>query len=300
MGEQAHRTNRALKAAGAEVAEVVEMVEEDLIRKKKQGRHSPIRGLPPTDPCSGKAGHARDVREHYGRGPDNTYDRTAFFKKMPAGDPRTHRKVILSAAVPESVGSVVTRIIQTNIFPELQSVSDLLRWALSRGLEDLLKIDASVRGLSQGMVGIDQMLQEDKTYGEWIETQIQSLRELVQTHNAAGRAEFGMRAIYQFAQRVREMPVTGSGAVWTAEYLRKLEEQFGADIRKATEEAKKEARAGKRRQRKMVRFRHDPGEEAEHDNTDWGPQEFQVLDELAGWESWMPAGFAESKKGGVS
>jgi len=299
MGEQAHRANRGLKA------EVVEMGEDGstLTPEKKHcggaRRNSPIRGLPPTEPGSGKAGHARDVREHYGRGPDNTYDRTAFFKKMPAGDPRTHRKVILSAAVPESVGSVVTRIIQTNIFPELQSVSDLLRWALSRGLEALLEIDSGVRGLSQGMVGIDQMLQEDKTYGEWIETQIQSLRELVQTHNAAGRAEFGMRAIYQFAQRVREMPVTGSGAVWTAGYLRKLEEQFGADIRKATEEAKKEAKGEKRRQRKRMQFRAAPGEDVDGGAPeDWGPQEFQVLDELAGWESWMPAGFAESNKGG--
>lgn len=255
---------------------------------RKKGAPSNIPGLPPREPGTNLPGHKREVHLVYGCGPIKDYDRTALFKTMPAGNPKTGEKSTVSAAVPTHAATVMQKIIQARLFPELQTMSDFVRWAITRALDTLLAIDGQVAGMAQGMVGIDQMLAEDRKYADWIESQLGTLKELVLLHNAANRPEFGMRILYQFAQQVQEMPI----GPWKGEYLRKLEDQFGPEIRKATKDAKVLAKAEDRKKRKVLKFRPvAPGEEM-----DWGPDTFQVLNELGEWEAYMPKGFVGKKR----
>jgi hypothetical protein len=203
--------------------------------------------------------------------------------------------------------TVIMNLIESRVFPEIQNRSELVRMAVGHYLEVLQLVDKSVRGVNQTMAELDSLLTRDADISEGVAQQIERLKHNVQTHNAAGRSEFGVRVVYQFAQMVRTMPE----GPWRDEYVSKLNDQFGAMIKRADKQAEAVAEPARRKsadkavelavkervERKKSKFSKNKlrksrgdGDLAERGEMESG---YDVMDMLTHWGALMGEEFTE-------
>jgi len=199
-------------------------------------RHGP-NWAPPRDPVSGRGGETRQVAKFFGAGSDPDFPwpgwRDYLLRPVPSCDAKTFKDGRVTIVLPAKLLEVMENMIQAGIFPEITSRSVLGRMAIAFFMEMLQHVDSRVKGVHQAMAQVDGVLHKDSTIREGVSSQLRALRECFQAHTAEGRPEFGVRAIYQCAQLVREMPE----GPWREEYLRRLEDEFGAQIKRADREA---------------------------------------------------------------